>query len=484
MRAGVVYFNTGERCLVRLCVSLKSLRTVYEGPVTLLALESLPPWANTFARELDVEVRHIAGENDVSSRTMKASLWRHVDFDVSLFLDADTFVRRSPSPLFGAIETAEFLVTRFAGWITRGRIMSKRIREWSCLLNDADLSAALAYGPAINTGVFGWRKGAQILSEWERMARAGWQHGCTRRMIDEVACQVLLPRFRHIVVGDEWNTSACFPTGVDPAIIHYHGNRHVGARELTKYWKAGYWNLRQNRRLARYLCIPHGDRGLRDYLRNASQKEVSVVTVVNSAYQEKLKRNWPLWMQMTGLREQQFLIFAVGEPDLTFLDGLSNVAIIPWNQYGDTREACLSAFVFGVAAHVRRPFWMKLDCDVRPVSSRFEWPKYGDATITAHRWGYTRVKGDPGATRHWLNTLDEWWGGEPLFSPGLDVHRRHPHRRFTSFCAIEKTLFTHRLAERCGRRLPVPSQDTTSWYAATRWSEPIRLVNMRRFFRQ
>ena len=68
------------------------------------------------------------------------------------------------------------------------------------------MARALDYGRAVNTGVFGFSKTSAMpfLQEWEKTTQAGFKHKCTRRMVDELACQVLLHRFPHTLVGPEW----------------------------------------------------------------------------------------------------------------------------------------------------------------------------------------------------------------------------------------------------------------------------------------
>jgi hypothetical protein len=416
---------------------------------------------------------------DASSRTTKASLWRYSPYIVTLFIDSDTLVLHDPSPLLALTQRHGFVVTQFSDWVTTGSRMRKRIMAWRPILSQDDLQHAPHFGPAINTGVVGWRKDASILRPWEDHARRGWEADCTRRLIDELACQVLLPKHPHHVASDKWNHSVRFGVDKDPAIIHYHGNKHTGNHPACEQWKTAYWSFRHQSSIHDDLAEDVADRPLHGYLKQTVRRDITIVTVVNQAYLHKLRANWPRWMNTRGLREQRYIVLAVGRPDLDFLKPFHNVRIIPWPQASDDRRGCLSAFVFGVARHVATPYWMKLDCDTSPKGSEFTWPKYQGHTITAHRWGYTRVKGDPNAKEHWLNTLDRWWNGKPLFPASLPLGR-YGHPRIASYYAIEKTDFTRRLAARCGDALPVPSQDTTAWYVATRWGESILRVNMKR----
>lgn len=520
MPRGVLYFNAGTRCLARLAVSLVSLRQVYDGPIALLLQEELPRDFYPVTTSLDVAC-HALPATDASPRTMKASLWRFCPFACALFLDADTLVTQNPTPLLDAAEQHGLVVTRFANWVTTGPRMRKRIAAWEPILGDRDLEAALRFGPAINTGVVGWRRDAPILEPWEALTRAGWEAGCTRRLIDEIACQVLLPRYPHHVVDDRWNWSIRHGVAQTPAILHYHGEKHLGPEAGCQLWRDSFRQLNRLFPGTRALSSNTDDKQLRAWLvsdasagheggrKNGSDRpapsrkmplatasprqgqsvllprtrdDLTIVTVVNPAYLAPFMAHWPHWMATEGLREQRYLILSVDDPDLGFLEGLPQVRILPWHRHGLDRRACLNAFVFGAAHHVQTAYWMKLDADARPVVPRFDWPDYRSHTLTAHRWGYTKVKGDPTAKRHWLNTLDLWWRDTPLFPPNLPIGR-HDHPRIASFCSIEKTAFTQRLADKCGGELPIPSQDTTAWYAATRWGESILRINMKRQMR-
>ena len=107
----------------------------------------------------------------------------------------------------------------------------------------------------------------------------------------------------------------------EPAIIHYHGNKHTGDRSACDHWKTEYWRLRNTNRRYKQLGAGHGDRALDKYLRGVVRKDLTIVTVVNERYQAKLERNWANWMQTEGLREQRYLILTTGEVNLGFLSG-------------------------------------------------------------------------------------------------------------------------------------------------------------------
>ena len=230
---------------------------------------------------------------------------------------------------------------------------------------------------------------------------------------------------------------------------------------------------------------------------------VTIVTAVNPKYAARAAKTLPIWMNTPGLKEHQFIIFVNGfrsRNQRKFLE-YPNTKVIRWDypHPASVRETMLAAFVLGVAEHVQTDYWMKLDCDTLPKKDHFTWPEVTGNTIVSHRWRRTKMKGADGATEHWFTTLDRLFAGKhPLFNPPLDLekYRRHvSHRRrnpwripvrFASFCHIEQTRFTRRMAKlihkKCGGRMPIASQDTLSWYMSTIWKEPVKLVNFKEWF--
>jgi hypothetical protein len=192
-------------------------------------------------------------------------------------------------------------------------------------------------------------------------------------------------------------------------------------------------------------------------------------------------------MQTPGIREQQFIVFWNRQRPV-FLDGWRNVRLVNWKHdiAGDNlRERMLAAFVLGTAAEVKTAYWMKLDADAKPTGKAWAWPDYHAADIIGHRCGYTKTKGQPNATRHFLNQLDDWWQGvtgEPPKWPEIPVGERAGHRRAASYCWIEKTANTQAIAALCGNRLPVPSHDSLECYVADRRGWVVKRQNMKVYF--
>ena len=501
MKEGVLYYNRGVKCLPRLLVSLHTLRRVWNGPVCILNEGTPPEWFAAAVSALGGTIKSIP-EAAGAVLAGKSSSWRHTPFDATMYLDSDTIVRRPVEPFFAMIREHGSVVTDFCKWITTGRTMGRRIQQWSKI---TDVGPALKYGHAVNTGIFGFSKrSTPLMEEYEALTRKGSETGGVhRKVLDEIAMQIAITRHNHHLAPETWNTSCIHSGESDPAIVHYHGNKHCrrGSKWADEWKKAYKAMLPAIPARAREALTASDDPSLALWLSRGDdfRDDITVVSAVNPAYADRMAVNIKKWMDTKGLCNQQFLVFVNGfngPRDRKFLNH-RNVKVVKWTYPEATpRETMLASFIFGVAEHVQTPYWMKLDADTKPIRD-WQWPDYRAHTITSHKWGYTKIKGD--ATKeHWFTRMDRLFAGNrPIFKRALDPVKdlRIGHRRgnvdgipmrFGSFAHIERTNFTKKVAEtitgQCGRKLPIPSQDTIAWYFATLWKEPVRLMNMKEYF--
>jgi hypothetical protein len=502
---GVIYYNRGQKCIIRIATSLHSLRNYYDGNVTIIQhdkpnkqVDKILSW---LSERYNVDIQHLEtdapAQNITNSLQFKAHLWEYTPYQNTIFLDADTIVRGDISGLHTLADKHGMAFTDFCGWSTRGNKISRRIKSWLPVIGASEVENALDHDSVVNTGVFAFtvtRKTRPFLEEWRDITDEGFEKNCTKRILDEVACQVLLHKYPddHTMAPSEYNASVRFGPANNPIVIHYHGSKHVGEWDVCEHWKDAYWEMRNGSDVYDLLGNHFGDRRFRQYLKDVVKSDMTIVSAVNPKYIDRVCSNVDKWMKMKGIREQKILFFVHGWTRLRAnetrpIRKYKNISVVKWEFpiASTEREKMLSSFVFGVAKHVKTRYWMKLDGDCTPKVDEFEWPDYRKNTITAHRWGYTKMKHDPDLSDHWLNRLDKWWGGKPLFDEQYHPveHAKVRHRRFCSFCSIEKTKFTQQLAKRCGDRLPIPSQDTTTWYVAERerrssWHGE----NMKRYF--
>ena len=232
------------------------------------------------------------------------------------------------------------------------------------------------------------------------------------------------------------------------------------------------------------------------YKYKSANSQVTFVTSCDSKYLPKLRKNSHNWKQRMNIMSYPLLVFidnSVSKKQIKEIFPGDNVKIVKWDfpiSEGNQREKMLSGFIYVTAKYVKTPYWIKIDADVE-LQQRYEhrycpvfyedWFKYD---LVGHKWGYTKVKGDPGQTKHWLNVLDDWWleknpEASPLFPPDLPVGERVGHPRIASFYCMQSTAFTKEVADLCGDRLPIPSHDTLMWYVAEQTNRPILRTRMR-----
>jgi len=265
---GVIYLLHGSKLGVRLAVSLWTLRQHYSGPVCILTTdERADEIGQLLASDSRLNVmQHTIRVGDPTQRhwhyVLKTFVSQFMPFETSVFIDCDTIVRGSIDELFCLPTPQHIVVTQFCDWHTRGRIMSKRIRAWQATHAEL-IEPALAFGPAINTGVFSITRQTAVLERWSEVARAGQEH----HMTDELAMQLLLPHYPNVVLGPQFNCSIKYgcPEDPDTRIIHFHGRKHIGIAGLR--WLEHYHEAIDNNVADVCSWAPAGDRVLRNYIR-------------------------------------------------------------------------------------------------------------------------------------------------------------------------------------------------------------------------
>lgn len=261
--SGVFYLLTGIGHSVRLVTSIWSLRKFYNGPITVFSTQEGSERIGSLCaldRRLDIThkfVQEVGGRN--SAFLTKLELLKKVSYDPCTYLDADTIVAGSIDDLLSC--EAEFCATQFGTWTSKGGRIRGRIKGWRDICPDL-LPDALAPRPAVNGGIFSFRKDAAILEYWRELSFLGRK----KFICDEVALQLLLHHFPHKVLDCRFNCSPVYAKDTtDVRIWHFHGDKHV--REYTKHlWLPTFEEcLKQN--VANILeWMPYGDRHLKRYL--------------------------------------------------------------------------------------------------------------------------------------------------------------------------------------------------------------------------
>lgn len=279
-KRGVLYYNRGTSCAVRLLVSMRSLRQHYSGPLVILSEgDESHPLCRKIADAYDARV--IEWESGVEPGDnmpflAKTRLHLGTPFEVTVALDSDTLVLGPVDELFEHAERDGFCVAQFANWQTSGRIIQKRLRQWSGLLPD-HVEASVNHGAAINTGVMAFRKDADLFAQWYETALAGREHFIP----DEVSCQLLLPQYPHGILDSKWNCSCKYddPDKPDTRIIHYHGKKHCrpGLPYHGDRWMAVFEEVMKLNLGGVTDWSPAGDRMLKRCIKRRQRQTESLV---------------------------------------------------------------------------------------------------------------------------------------------------------------------------------------------------------------
>jgi len=187
----------------------------------------------------------------------------------------------------------------------------------------------------------------------------------------------------------------------------------------------------------------------------------TIVTAVTPDYLNRMIWALPTWAYKPQFKGKPLIVFHSGFKDTGKLQFIKKIfpswTFIEWKmeKYDSQRELMLSSFILGIKENVKTPYYVKLDCDTYFTDDRDVFTendlKYD---IVGHKWGYTK----PG---WWISKLE----GTPI---DLKETRRN-HNRIASFCCLHQTDFVVKVAEKYGKRLPIPSHDTLLWWESKNW---------------
>ena len=222
---GVIYFNRDKSHLIRLLISISSLRKYWNGPIAIVNEGRIYGAIEEACSTYDASLINVF-ENGYPTYSSKVSATRFSPFEKSMFIDLDTVVTGEIDKFFDFLDDTDFVFTKFPGWKTaRDRLWGK-LEEWlgKNIVSDSEINKAF-HMPGINTGVFGFKKNHSMLEEWLRLTVLAEEMGLGAT--DESCAQILLNRFNHKLVGWSWNQSAKYAKKTEERIIHYHGASHL-----------------------------------------------------------------------------------------------------------------------------------------------------------------------------------------------------------------------------------------------------------------
>ena len=511
---GVIMFNRGDAMMINAIVALYTLRQHYDGNVTFYVQQPCS-CMEEFKKSLghfNCDIIELENKPEYKTLVMKNSLFENPPYDKTLWMDTDTVTVGDIAPMFDYLDehNCDMCIPSFAGWVSDGSAISKRIKRFVGIAEQRHIDKALRHYPAVNTGILSFRKSekwSKFVKDWTNLAYQGSLKGIF--IPDETVAQVLYPSIEEwglkiFITKTDFNVSVLHDHGKskDRRIIHFHGKKSVlNVDTCNQYFKPIFHELLEKNEANIQHYVQYSHKRIKEYLGNKKDlasphyttSDTTIVTACDSNYVEILKHTFPNWVKYKHVDQYPVIVFVNGmniedDPRLEFLR-LPNVKLIPWNEdsmdkVDSHRELMLSAFVLGTAKYVQTDYWLKLDADSYATDDRpFITEDMKQYAFVSHKWGYSRPNMiqalDKWASGHWKKKLKN---APPMINEGRIEGNRFYHntKRNISYIQLHKTKFIRfcvRLLKE--NRLPVPSHDTFTFYVCNRFDP--HLMSLRNF---
>ncbi len=251
---GLIYYNIGFKCLVRLAVSIATAIQKFRGDITILADGDCYGKCLQIARQFGVSIKAVSSDDFIGHNLAllnKCRLHRITPYQKTIFVDSDTIILQDFSDCFNLLDKYEFMVPQFCDWTSDGMRYKPRIECWRGFVSPELMAHAYDEKKAVNIGFYCWRSGATLFNDWFNTA-------LKNRMSfipDEIACQILLPNHNHYVLGSEYNTSCKHePLTGKTRILHFHGRKHCRIENGVYLYHSDLW-YREFDKIRNLLCV-------------------------------------------------------------------------------------------------------------------------------------------------------------------------------------------------------------------------------------
>lgn len=256
MSEGVVFYNHGEACLLRLMIAVRSLRHHYAGNLTVFlnTADTHDAYVRSDLTRAGADVRYFDApqchrRRDKATYKMRAA--KVTPYDTTLFFDSDVLFQGTPEAVFDICKDTGLGVTQCGeGRMQISDVAEQRDPEKKV---PAEIRAGTNSGiPRINHGLFLIAKEHPFFAAWPKFYdEFAWFDGD-----EESITQYHLPLYPHTFVDRAYNRAAHLsrPREIQSAVVvHYLRNRHAtlsprnpGHADACRLWLDAFTDLRLN----------------------------------------------------------------------------------------------------------------------------------------------------------------------------------------------------------------------------------------------
>lgn len=270
MENAVVFYNVGTACVVRLMVSLFSLRKVWDGKVIVMLEGPQMHWLRYAWQHFNVDARYFQPDQAYKSYfCRKPEIAEILNTGKYLYVDSDTVFVQPIAEIFDMLDAHPFVVSQFSQWRCNRMRQHRWYRRWRRIVGrDVDPSQ-----PMVNMGLVAWAPNAEkVIAQWKRNTRLMDTHGF--QDTDELAISAMLPNPKIKVLPHCWNQSSRIRWRLDelgkhrdandqPKIYHFHGNRHFRYEPpfvcQSPVWLRWLADAKKELPFGHHLEFAHGD---------------------------------------------------------------------------------------------------------------------------------------------------------------------------------------------------------------------------------
>ena len=274
MSEGIIFYNDGTKCLSRLLVSVHSLRKYYNGNICIISSgEKGREIVQKVCKEYECQFKEMVSDiNNIKYHYFfeKTRMHLYTPYDITFFMDSDTLTIKNPSDIFSSIEENDFVVPMFSNWTTQTDDIKNRLSQWRIIDNNLVEETINKNRPSVNVGTYGFKKSSEFMKNWFDFTMKNIE----TFIPDEIACHLLLNRYKGIIVDRKYNCSCKYddPFIEDTRIVHYHGRKHCRITDGKIMYHGELWVKEWKEVFEKNVCDvkewgkTSGDRYLRRYV--------------------------------------------------------------------------------------------------------------------------------------------------------------------------------------------------------------------------